>query len=103
MRKRYILSPEAIDDLSEIWRYIAKQSGAAIADQLEEEFFGTFDLLTQFPRAGHPRIDLTNRPVLFFPARKYMVIYQDTSDELIVHAVLHSARNLKRVLRRRKQ
>lgn len=101
MRKRYILSPEAIEDLSEIWWYLADQSGAAIADQLEEAFFNTFDLLAQFPRAGHPRIDLTNRSVLFFPARQYLVVYQDTPEELVIHAVLHSARDLKRVLRRR--
>jgi plasmid stabilization system protein ParE len=103
LRKRYTLSPEAIDDLTDIWWYVAKYAGRATADQLEEEFFTTFDLLAQFPRAGHARVDLTDRPVLFFPSRKYMIVYQVTPGELVIHAVLHSARNLKRVLRRRER
>jgi plasmid stabilization system protein ParE len=103
LSKPYILSPTAIDDLTEIWRYAAEHSGGDRANQLEEEFFTTFDLLAQFPGAGHSRNDITDRPVLFFASCRYMIVYQDTPDELVIHAVLHSARDLKRVLRRRKR
>jgi plasmid stabilization system protein ParE len=101
LRKSYILSPEAIDDLSEIWQYVSTQSGASIADEIEEDIFKTLDLLEQFPKAGHPRIDLTSRPVLFFPVQKYMIVYQDTPERIFIHAVLHSARNLRRILKER--
>jgi|SRR5579864_1252715 len=33
--KRYILAPEATQDLVEIWGYITKQSGAEMADRVE--------------------------------------------------------------------
>ena len=101
MEKRFILSAEAIDDLNEIWQYVSRQSDPSIADQIEEDFFETFHLLGQFPRAGHPRTDLTPRPVLFFPVQKYMIIYQDTPERIIIHAVLHSARDLERILKER--
>ncbi len=101
MTKRYILSPQAVDDLNEVWQYLTAQSSSSIADQIEEEFFKTFDLLEQFPRAGHPRVDLTPRSVLFFPVQKYMIVYQCTPERIVIHAVLHSARDLRRILKER--
>ena len=35
MRGRYVLAPEAALDLVQIWRYIKKQAGGAIADRVE--------------------------------------------------------------------
>ena len=101
MTKRYILSPQAVDDLNEIWRYIQLGRVHQSRTQIAEEFFKTFGLLEQFPRAGHPRVDLTSRPVLFFPVQKYMIVYQNTPERIIIHAVLHSARDLRRVLKER--
>jgi hypothetical protein len=35
MRGRYVLAPEAALDLVQIWGYIKKQAGGAIADRVE--------------------------------------------------------------------
>ena len=58
------LSPEATDDLQEIWVYIANDNPAA-ADKLEEDIYAACELLVKNPRLGHRRSDLTDEPVLF--------------------------------------
>ena len=95
LSKHYILSPAAaIDDLTDIRWYSAEHLGRENADRLEE-FFAKLDLLVRFPRGVDSRVDLIDRPVLFFPAASI------TPDELVIHAILHSARDLNRVLRQR--
>jgi len=64
--KGYELSPEARDDLQEIWIYIAGDNPAA-ADKLEAEIYQACEALAENPRPGHKRPDLTVEPVLFWP------------------------------------
>ena len=59
--KGYELSPEATDDLQEIWAYIANDNPAA-ADKLEEDIYAACELLAKNPRLGHRRSDLTDEP-----------------------------------------
>src|SRR6266446_6711349 len=63
--KGYELSPEATDDLQEIWVYIANANPAA-ADKLEEDIYAACELLAKNPRLGHRRsgLDGRTRPVL---------------------------------------
>ena len=71
--KEYELSPEARDDLQEIWAYIARDNPSA-ADQLETDIFAACELLVENPRLGHKRPDLTDEPVRFWPVRgNYLV------------------------------
>jgi toxin ParE1/3/4 len=73
--KGYELSPEATDDLQEIWVYIANDNPTA-ADKLEDDIYAACELLAKNPRLGHRRLDLTDEPVLFWPVRgQYIVIY----------------------------
>jgi plasmid stabilization system protein ParE len=64
----YELSPQARDDLQEIWGYIA-QDNPAVADQLEGDIYAACELLAKNPHLGHKRPDLTEEPVLFWPVR----------------------------------
>ena len=64
--KGYELSPEATDDLQEIWVYIANDNAIA-ADKLEDDIYAACELLAKKPRLGHRRSDLTDEPVLFWP------------------------------------
>ena len=66
--KGYELSPEATDDLQEIWVYIANDNPIA-ADKLEDGIYAACELLAKNPRLGHRRPDLTGEPVLFWPVR----------------------------------
>ncbi|MGB8010774.1 MAG: type II toxin-antitoxin system RelE/ParE family toxin, partial [Terriglobales bacterium] len=66
----YVLSPNALQDLQDIWDFVAIDNASA-ADQLEDEFFSAFEKLARQPRMGHTRLDLTERDVRFWPAGSY--------------------------------
>jgi antitoxin ParD1/3/4/toxin ParE1/3/4 len=90
--KGYELSPEARDDLQEIWIYIAGDNLAA-ADQLEADIYKACEVLAGNPRLGHKRPDLTDEPVRFWPVRgQYLVIYQHDTQPLKIVRILHGAR-----------
>ena len=96
---RYELSPEAVDDLLNIQEFVPADSPAA-ADRLVEEFFSTFEHLAAWPRSGHSRVDLTERPVLFWPVGSYLIVYHLRDDYELVQivAVLLAARDVPAIL-----
>jgi plasmid stabilization system protein ParE len=49
--KGYELSPEARDDLREIWVYTASDNPGA-TDKLEEDIYAACELLSKNPRVG---------------------------------------------------
>ena len=75
----YSVSPQAIDDLFEIWQYIAQDSEEA-ADRVQGEFYEVFSSLAQTPGQGHSRKDLTRRHLLFFPLYSCLIAYQPDVD-----------------------
>lgn len=91
--KAYEFSPEARDDLQEIWVYIAGDNLAA-ADALEADIYRACELLAKSPHLGHRRTDLTDEPVLFWPVRgMYLVIYLRETQPLKIVRILHGARD----------
>ncbi len=58
-------------------------------------------LAASHPGLGHRREDLTSHNVLFFLVNPYFVIYRVEDEGLVIHAVIHSARDMKAILRRR--
>lgn len=93
--RTYLFSPEARDDLQDIWIYIAGENPAA-ADRLEADIYKACDLLAENPGLGHARPDLTDEPVLFWPVRgQYLVIYQRETphaNPVKIVRILHGAR-----------
>jgi plasmid stabilization system protein ParE len=63
---RYILAPQAAQDLIDIWRYIREQSSVTIADRVERTIRDRMGFLSSHPRAGHWRRDMTSQNVKFF-------------------------------------
>ncbi|MCC6367341.1 MAG: type II toxin-antitoxin system RelE/ParE family toxin [Bryobacterales bacterium] len=98
----YILSPESLEDVYEIWSYLARESGVDFAGRVESALFEKFDLLAQHPGLGHKREDLTKLPVLFYRAFpfQYMIVYRPRIPLEIV-GVLHAKRHIKRILHNR--
>jgi len=96
----YLLSPEADNDLLEIWSWIAKDS-VELADRVDSELREVFEGLARMPGQGHRREDFTPRPVLFFPLYSYLIVYQPDVDPIRIMAVLRGTRNVKRFLKRR--
>ncbi len=68
----YRFTPQAIDDLFEIWSYIATDDVEA-ADRVEEALHAACAFLANSPLAGRVRDDLTPLPVRFWLARPYRI------------------------------
>jgi plasmid stabilization system protein ParE len=59
----FVLHPDALTDLNEIWEYITPDNPGA-ADRVLEEVHEAIRALVPFPQVGHQRSDLTSRPQL---------------------------------------
>jgi antitoxin ParD1/3/4/toxin ParE1/3/4 len=55
--------------------------------------------LSQTPAMGHTRMDLTERRLKFWSVYSYLLVYDPESRPLTVIAVLHAARNVRRLLK----
>lgn len=67
MTARYVLAPEAAQDLVKIWRYIKHHSSLQMADHVESIILRRIEFLSKNPGAGRRRRDLTGKDVKFFP------------------------------------
>jgi antitoxin ParD1/3/4/toxin ParE1/3/4 len=94
---KFVLSPEARDDLDEIWLYISRESVEA-ADQVEAELRTAIRVLGERPGIGHRRPDLTERPVKFWPVYSYLIVYYPAKRPVEIVRVLHGARDARRLL-----
>jgi plasmid stabilization system protein ParE len=102
MSSRYILAPEAAQDLVEIWRYIKKQSRETVADRVESVIRDRIAFLASSPGAGHWRKDLTGENVKVFSVYSYLIVYRPETRPLQVVAILHGRRDVEKVLRNRR-
>ena len=103
MPNPYLLTPRAIDDLDEIWNYIAQDSPAA-ADRVESSIFEAFSSLARHPMLGSKRTEISSLPVRFWVLGRYpsyVVVYRPDTKPLRIVAVLHAKRNLKALLANR--
>jgi plasmid stabilization system protein ParE len=101
MKPRFVLSPEALEDLASIWDYMGAQSSVEIADRVESVIRDRILFLARNPQAGHQRKDLTDLPVRFFPVYSYLIVYRPETEPLQVVAVLHGRREVGKVLGKR--
>lgn len=88
----FVLHPDAVKDLEEIWEYIAADSLDA-ADRVSEEIYDAIQSLIPFPYVGHSRPDLTSRPLRFQTVREYVIAYAADEKPLAVIAILHGRRS----------
>jgi plasmid stabilization system protein ParE len=89
--KRYLVAPEAEDDLRQIWRYLLGEAGLAIANRIQGELLDAFERLTDVPGKGHRRPDLTRRDVWFSSVYQYMIVYRRATLVEIVAVLLANA------------
>jgi toxin ParE1/3/4 len=88
--KRFTLSPEAALDIRDIWAYIAHDSIRA-ARRVRLQIMRACQTIAANPRLGHSRSDLTDKPVLFWPVRSYLIIYNPGPRPIEIVRVLHGA------------
>lgn len=97
----YQFTPQALDDLFEIWSYIAGDDLDA-ANGVEEAIYAACSFLVNTPLAGRIREDLTALPLRFWlvqPYRKYWIVYDPGAKPLQVIRILHAARSIPPLLR----
>jgi plasmid stabilization system protein ParE len=88
----FVLHPEALTDLNEIWEFIAADNPGA-ADRVLGEIYEAIRALVPFPQVGHRRSDPTSRPLRFNPLRDFMIVYAPDEIPLMLLAILHGRRN----------
>src|SRR5258708_15118341 len=74
----YEFAPQAIEDLFEIWSYIANDDSEA-ATGVEEAIYAACAFVADTPLAGRIREDLTSLPLRFWlvqPHRSYWIVYR---------------------------
>jgi len=89
MRLRYTLP--ALADLTSILDYIADRSPQGAA-RIHTRIRAVTDLILQYPLAGAVTDDPAIRRVATTPY-PYLIFYETTDAEIIIHAVRHGARD----------
>ena len=89
MKLRYTLP--ALAELSSILDYIAEQSPRG-AKRIQERIQRVIDLLLVYPKIGVRTDDPAIRRVNTLPY-PYLIFYEITASEIIIHSVRHAARN----------
>lgn len=90
------ISPDAADDLVEIWDTIAGHSLLA-ADRMIQRIDEGIDLLRQFPGAGHLRHDVTTKAFRFWSVWPYVIAYRFSSTELVIIRIFHGSRDFRKL------
>jgi len=96
---RILRTPEARQDLLDIWAYIARQNGPSVADTVLARVHGALEVLAQARLIGRERVEFSGRPRSFV-VRPYVIFYEPLAqgDGILVWRVIHGARDLQRLI-----
>ena len=97
----YQFTPQAVEDLFEIWSYIAGDTVDA-ANRVENAILAACSFLAANPLSGSAREDLTALPLRFWvvqPFRNYWIVYDPATKPLQIIRIIHAARNIPSMLR----
>ena len=92
-----------MDDLDEIWSFIASDNEAA-ANRVEFGILEACNLLARNPLIGSKREEITSQPVRFWVVTRYpnyTVIYRPDTKPLEVISIVHAKRNIRRLVTER--
>ena len=88
------LAPQARAELSNIWTYIARESGNLVAaDGVIDAITERFHLLAEFPYMGRARDDLRSG-LRSFPVGQYVIIYTIDDDDVQILHVFHGRQDI---------
>lgn len=94
---RYLLSAEAQADLEEIVDFIADDNPQA-AERVLHQLRAAIGRLAELPHLGHLRQDLVAEPLRFWQVYSYLIVYRPEKKPLEVVRVLHTSRDVQRLL-----
>lgn len=87
----FLFLPGAVQELNEIYEYIAADNPAA--ERVCKEILDAIRSLVKFPHQGHRRPDLASGPLRFQLVREYLIAHAPDEKRLVVIAVIHGRRN----------
>lgn len=97
MKKPFVLTPRAEQDIGDIWDYIALDNMDA-ADRVLNTLEEAILRLAKTPGIGHLREDLADRRHRFFLVYSYLIVYRFETKPLQIIRVIHTARDVQSIL-----
>lgn len=96
--RHYTLSNAAESDLQEIDDHISADNPHAAIKMLNH-LFACFELISENPRLGHTRNAWTPKPVRFWLASPYLIVYDGENKPITILRILHTRRDIANLLR----
>jgi len=93
---RIVRRPRARQDLIEIWRYIADDSGEPRADRYLRRLNDVISYLAQQPLIGRKRPEIPEQGIRSFAAESHVVFYMALDDGIELVRVIHGSQDLER-------
>lgn len=91
--RKIVFSPESIEDLENIWLYIAQDSPSRADHFLDKLKTLCRKNLAVFPEIGTGR-DYLDEGVFAFPFKNYMVYYRYNHTQTEILRILHGSRDM---------
>jgi toxin ParE1/3/4 len=85
--KRYRLTPRALDDLDEIWRFSAEAWSIRQADRYIDELARVFETIATMPTLARKRTEFTP-PVHIHPYESHLIVYTIEADHVAILRLL---------------
>jgi toxin ParE1/3/4 len=95
---RYRLSPRALDDLEDIWRFSAETWSIPQADRYVGDLARIFDTLAVMPTLARERSEFTP-PVRIHVHEKHLIVYTNAADEIVIIRLLGSQQDWVSILK----
>ena len=92
----YILSPEAISDLQNIYDFTFDEWGETQAEKYLNEIYAVFDRLSQHPNIGRLRTELAEN-LRSIPVGTHVIFFMSWHSDVAIVRVLHGARDVESV------
>jgi toxin ParE1/3/4 len=97
MKLLSLLSPDAQDDLSDIYRWTAKNFGLDSADAYTDEIGKAVKNISNHPHIGKDRAEM-RKGYSSFPVRQHVLWYRQLEGRIEVIRILHGAMDPERQL-----
>ena len=88
-----LFTPAALQDLEEIWDYIAEDSPPA-ATAVIDTLLTSVARLAEYPHIGHPRDDLADETLRVWPVYSYLIIYRPVPEPVEIIRIVSGFREL---------
>jgi toxin ParE1/3/4 len=95
---QYRLSPRALDDLDDIWRYSAETWSVPQADPFIDELVHVFELIAATPTLAREQVVFTP-PVRIHVHECHLIVYRTAEDHVVILRLLGGRQDWLSILR----